>query len=97
MDDDLRGMSLGDARNEVMKLRNAIRRHRDQKGDDNCWLDDYEYLYKLLPEKIKCNPELPDKDLMMYNCSRYYECRKANKLYCPAEKLPEQHEEIKKE
>ncbi len=75
-----------------MKLRNAIRRHRDQKGDDNCWLDDYEYLYSVLPEKIKCEPQLPEsKELMMYNCSRYYDCRKTNKLYVPVEKIPEQN------
>jgi hypothetical protein len=71
-----------------MVLRNAIRKHRDQKDDDNCWLDDFE-LYGLLPEQIKCNPDLPNKELMMYNCSRYYECRKANKLYVPVDKLPE--------
>jgi hypothetical protein len=88
MDSDLQKMSIRELQYEVMLLRNAIRKHRDQKGDDNCWLDDFE-LYGLLPERIKCNPDLPNKELMMHNCALYYECRKANKLYVPVDKLPE--------
>ncbi|HLC81031.1 MAG TPA: hypothetical protein VJH68_00055 [Candidatus Nanoarchaeia archaeon] len=25
----------------IVKIRTAIRCHRDQKGDERCWLDDY--------------------------------------------------------
>ncbi len=85
---DLGGMSREQLQQEVIKLRKAIRYHRDQKGDDNCWLDDF-VLYGALPEQIKANPELPDKELMMVNCSRYYDCRKAGKLYIPLETLDE--------
>jgi hypothetical protein len=88
VDKDLEHLSVVELQEEVMKLRTAIRNHRDQKGDDNCWLDDGNYLYNLLPEKIKCNPELPRKQLMMVNCFRYYDCRKANKPYVPLESLP---------
>ena len=87
MDNDLREMSEQQLIDEVMNLRNGIRKHRDQKGDDNCWLDDFA-LYGLLPEKIKADPQLPDKELMMVNCSRYYDCRKAGKLYIPLKELP---------
>lgn len=72
-----------------MKVRAAIRTHRDQKGDENCWLDDQFYLYGLLPEKIGCDPRLPEKRLMMVNCSRYYDCRSQNKLYKPLASLDE--------
>ena len=88
MDDDLRGMSEQQLQQEVMKLREGIRKHRDQKGDENCWLDDQFYLYGLLPEKVNADPQLPDKELMMVNCSRYYDCRKAGKLYVPLTELP---------
>lgn len=88
MDDDLRGMSEQQLIDEIMKLREGIRKHRDQKGDENCWLDDQFYLYGLLPEKINAEPQLPDKDLMMLNCSRYYDCRKAGKEYIPLKELP---------
>lgn len=87
LDNDIQIMSIPELQDEIMKLRNGIRNHRDQKGDDNCWLDDFE-LYGLLPEKIKANPQLPDKQLMMVNCERYYECRKAGKLYVPLTELP---------
>lgn len=88
MDSDLLNMSVDQLQEEVLKLRNGIRQHRDQKGDDNCWLDDQNYLYDLLPEKIIPFPELPEKNLMMLNCSRYYDCRKENKLYNPVNELP---------
>jgi len=42
---------------EYHKLANAIRKHRDQKGDDRCWMDDEE-LYRLLPEGY----EAPKRD-----------------------------------
>lgn len=82
MDEDISIMSVVELQNEIMKLREGIRSHRDQKGDDNCWLDDFQ-LYGLLPEKINADPQLPNKELMMLNCSRYYDCRKAGKLYVP--------------
>jgi hypothetical protein len=88
VDEDVQGMSVYELMREVMILRNGIRKHRDQKGDENCWLDDQFYLYGLLPEKINADPQLPDKDLMMLNCSRYYDCRKAGKEYVPLTELP---------
>lgn len=90
MDVDLISMSKEELQNEVMKLREGIRKHRDQKGDENCWLDDQFYLYGMLPEKIKVDPELPPKELMMVNCSRYYDCRKAGKEYIPLTELPKE-------
>jgi len=88
VDNDLLEMSAEQLREELMKVRTAIRTHRDQKGDENCWLDDQFYLYGLLPEVKDADPQLPDKELMMMNCSRYYDCRKAGKLYIPLTKLP---------
>jgi hypothetical protein len=89
MDKDIESMSITQLQDEAQKLRDGIRAHRDQKDDDNCFLDDQMYLYGLLPEKIGADPELPNKDLMMLNCSRYYECRKAGKLYQPLKKFEE--------
>jgi hypothetical protein len=89
-DPDIREMPVIELQDEIMKLREGIRKHRDQKGDENCWLDDQFYLYGLLPEKINADPQLPEKPLMMANCSRYYDCRKAGKLYIPLTKLPEE-------
>ena len=55
----------------IDELETAIRNHRDQKGDDRCWLDDVE-IYKVLPEGVA------DADLrlhcpkeMLENCKKY--------------------------
>ncbi len=50
----------------------AIRRHRDERGDDRCWLDD-ETLYKSLPEGYK--PPDRDTTVEIENCHRYIVCR----------------------
>jgi hypothetical protein len=75
--DDLEGFSGKDAIYEIIRLREAIRKHRDQRLDDRCWMDDYE-LYEVLPEGI--SPQYVDlrllpKDVMMKNCDRFVECR----------------------
>ena len=62
---------------EIVRLRTAIRKHRDQRLDDRCWMDDYE-LYEVLPEGI--DPSYVDlrllpKEVMMRNCKHFVECR----------------------
>lgn len=59
----------------IKTLRNAIRKHRDQKGDDRCWLDDLE-LYKALPEGVAdADLRLPSPEKMLENCKRFIQCR----------------------
>jgi hypothetical protein len=53
---------------EVERLRQAIRNHRDQRGDDRCWLDDEE-LYKALPEGYTPPPRSETVEL---DCCRRY-------------------------
>lgn len=57
---------------EVERLREAIRTHRDTRGDDRCWQDD-EALYKTLPEGF--TPPERDTLVMLENCIRYVRCR----------------------
>ena len=66
-----------DLEDEIIRLRTAIRKHRDQRLDDRCWMDDYE-LYEVLPEGI--DPSYVDlrllpKEVMMRNCEHFVECR----------------------
>jgi hypothetical protein len=61
----------------IDQLEAAIRKHRDQRLDDRCWMDEYE-LYEVLPEGI--DPTFVDlrllpKDVMMRNCEHFVECR----------------------
>jgi chromosome segregation ATPase len=54
------------------KAETAIRKHRDQRGDDRCWMDDEE-LYKILPEGY--TPPLRDSAVELKNCQRFIDCR----------------------
>jgi hypothetical protein len=56
----------------VLELEAAIRKHRDQRGDDRCWMDDEE-LYKVLPEGY--NPPERDSAVELANCQKFIACR----------------------
>jgi chromosome segregation ATPase len=59
---------------EITRLQVAIREHRDQKGDNRCWLDDFN-LYKVLPEGPSYDSSLPPKCEFLESCSRFWEQR----------------------
>ncbi len=63
-------------RRTALKYEAAIKNHRDQRGDDRCWLDDYE-LYDVLDEglEFKANNALPDRETFLANCERFHLCR----------------------
>lgn len=72
MDGDLRNMTHSACEGEVMRLRNAIRLHRDVKRHDRCWINDYE-LYSVLPEGVaEADLKLPPKDEFITNCEEYW-------------------------
>jgi len=54
--------------NLEQKLLAAIREHRDQQGDNRCWLDD-EKLYSALPEGY--TPPVRDSTVELENCKRF--------------------------
>lgn len=75
MDEDAAKMTWRQLRAEVIRLREAIRLHRDQKLDDRCWMDDY-VLYESLPEGGGlADLRLLPVDVMLANCRRYVDCR----------------------
>jgi hypothetical protein len=59
-------MELAD---EVKKLRQAIRRHRDSTRHELCW--HHPDLWGLLPEKTDPIPVVPDWPEFMEGCVRY--------------------------
>lgn len=69
MDEDLHSMSLQELIEEVVKLRMAIRNHRDASGHDLCWY--VPELWSFLPEKSSPAPEVPPKDEFMRCCKAY--------------------------
>ena len=66
-------------KDKIIALRTAIRTHRDQIGDNRCWLDDY-LLWKTLADSPAEPLALPSKAEMMKLCRDYYELRRADSL-----------------
>lgn len=59
-------------RRRVTDLEDAIRRHRDQQGNDRCWLDDRQ-LYGALPEGY--TPPAEDFCVELERCQQSVRCR----------------------
>ena len=70
MDEDINEMSREQLVEEIKKLREGIREHRDSTGQDLCW--HHPKLWSLLPEKITpvgiAVPEWPE---FMKGCIQY--------------------------
>lgn len=61
----------------IIERRNAIRGHRDQKGDDRCWLDDY-LVWAMLEDSSSKPPPLPPVEEAMKNCCAFYCMRRSD-------------------
>ena len=69
MDEDLVEMSREQLMEEVRKLRQGIRVHRDSTGHELCW--HHPELWGLLPEKVDPLPTIPDWPEFIRGCVRY--------------------------
>jgi hypothetical protein len=69
MDSDLGDMTREQLFAEVVKLRSAIRAHRDSSGQDLCWHQPA--LWALLPEPSTVVPEVPEWPAFLRGCVRY--------------------------
>ena len=69
MDTDLEPMSREQLMEEVKKLRNAIRAHRDSRLHELCW--HHPALWGLLPEKTDPLPVVPCWPEFISGCVRY--------------------------
>lgn len=54
---------------EVIKLRNGIRKHRDNTGHNLCWY--VPELWNLLPEKVEPKPDIPATKEFLMRCKKY--------------------------
>ena len=69
MDDDLQPLSRDQLIEEVKRLRNGIRTHRDSRGQELCW--HHPALWSLLPEQTDPLPEVPTWPEFMKGCVHY--------------------------
>jgi len=65
----------------IIELETAIRRHRDERGHDRCWLDDAR-LYAVLGDCVEADTKLPPKHEFLERCERFWECRQAGQTGC---------------
>lgn len=68
-DDDLKQLSFNQLIEEVKRLRNGIREHRDSTGHNLCW--HHPKLWNLLPEKTDPRIDIPDWPEFMRGCIEY--------------------------
>jgi hypothetical protein len=68
-DDELEGLSRQELIEEVLRLREGIRRHRDSTGHDLCW--HHPQLWGLLPDSTDPQPAVPEWPEFMQGCIGY--------------------------
>jgi hypothetical protein len=71
VDEDLSSMSREDLIEEVRRLREGIRQHRDSSGQELCW--HHPRLWGLLPAGTDPLPAVPDWPEFLRGCVRYRE------------------------
>jgi hypothetical protein len=69
MDEDLNALSREALIDEVTKLRNAIRTHRDNSLHELCW--HHPQMWGLLPDQTDPQPAIPAWPRFMEGCIRY--------------------------
>ena len=65
-------------RRKIRKIRKAIRSHRDAKGDDRCWLDDYR-VWGSITGSSWPPMRLPPDEEMRTKCREFWTHRRAEK------------------
>lgn len=68
-DPDLESLSVKELAEEVRRLREGIRRHRDNSGHDLCWFTPE--LWQLLPDQRETGVEVPAWPEFMRRCATY--------------------------
>jgi hypothetical protein len=69
IDADVKGMTPARLRQEVMKLRTAIRKEVNHTGNRRCWVN----LRAPLPEEAHVRPLSLPRCEFLRNCERYYD------------------------
>jgi hypothetical protein len=88
MDEDLATMSPAELLDEVVRLREGIRRHRDSSGHNLCW--HHPQLWGLLPEAMAAEIAVPPWPHFMRGCVTYRQSLDAELPGAPA--LNEEYE-----
>ncbi len=69
LDSDVRSMTPGQLRQEVMRLRGAFRTELNNTGNRRCWVN----LLRALPEGKDIKPLSLPRDKFLGNCAVYFD------------------------
>lgn len=61
----------------ILERRQVIRGHRDARGDDRCWLDDY-LVWAMLDDSAPASTSPPPLQVAMMKCREFYRLRRAD-------------------
>lgn len=82
-DPDVKVMSIGKLRRELMRVRRALRRHRDAEGNARCWHNDVQLYARTLPEAATAGRmDLPEH-VLLKKCKHYIRRQKCDATICP--------------
>ena len=81
MDEDLDALTREQLIAEAVRLRNAIRRHRDASGHALCW--HHPEMWSLLPEAVPPAIAVPEWPQFMRGCIRYRQSLDAQAPHAP--------------
>lgn len=71
----------------VIELEEGIAEHRDQNGDDRCFLDDQQ-LYALMGDGKLADMTLPPAEVFLESCRRYHASRQPESALYAAQHCP---------
>lgn len=77
LDADIESFGAEPLRELMRKTRSVLRWHRDQRGDDRCWLDDWKLYRETLPENQISFFVLPERSEFMRRCERFFIMRQS--------------------
>lgn len=69
-------LSVNDLKTAILKRRGVIRAHRDMRGDDRCWADDY-FVWAMIDGCPMLPTALPSLEEGMRVCRQFYQWRRA--------------------
>lgn len=70
-------LSSFEIKKAILERRQVIREHRDQLGDNRCWLDDY-LVWDMLDDSPSLPLDLPTFINGMIECEKFYNFRRAD-------------------
>lgn len=83
LDRDLKELSAGEARQELMRIRRLVRTHRDRRENARCWHADLELYARILPEQVAPGRMTLPLGTLLMNCERYIRRQQCQAGICP--------------